>query len=142
VSQSADVDVVLDQFAAVNERDFERAMDGYADDVVLVIEEGFLNTGTFEGREAVGEWFGDWFRTFGRDYRFEIIEARELSEGLVFLFAAHSGTGRTSGAEVDDVTAYLYRVEDDRVSRLQLFQARETALEAASLPEWSEPGTG
>jgi ketosteroid isomerase-like protein len=92
VSQ-ADVDVVLDQFAGVNERDFGRVMDHYADDVVLVIEEGFLNTGTFEGKQAVGEWFGDWFPTFG-DYHFDIEEARELEEGPIFLVASHRGSGR------------------------------------------------
>ena len=68
------INVIRDQYAATNERDFERAMSYYADDVVLVIEEGVLNTGTFEGKEAVGEWFGDWFRAFGSDYSFEILE--------------------------------------------------------------------
>jgi ketosteroid isomerase-like protein len=141
VSQ-ADIDLVLDQFAAVNERDFPRAMDGYADDVVLVVEEGFLNLGTFEGREAVGEWFGDWFRAFGTDFHFEIKEVRELYEGLVFLFAGFQGSGRASGAETSGEAAYLYRVENGKVARVQLFVTRERALEAASLPEWSHPETG
>ena len=44
----APVDVLREQFAATNERDFPRAMSFYADDVVLVVEEGFLSTGTFE----------------------------------------------------------------------------------------------
>jgi ketosteroid isomerase-like protein len=131
------VDVIRRQFAATNERDFERAMDYYADDVVLVVEEGFLNTGTFEGRQAVGEWFGDWFRAFGADYRFTIDEIRELEPGLVFLIASYGGSGRVSGAEVSDRRSYLYRVEDGKIARVQLFMTREEALEAASLPEWS-----
>jgi ketosteroid isomerase-like protein len=132
-----DVDVVRDVFAAVNERDFARARAGHADDVVLVIREGFLNRGTFEGQQGLIEWFGDWFRAFGSDYRFEIVEARELSEGLVFLFASHGGTGRSSGAEVRGEQAYLYRVEGGKITRVQLFPTREAALEAAALPEWS-----
>jgi ketosteroid isomerase-like protein len=32
------VDMVLDQFAATNERDFPRAMSHYAEDVVLVVD--------------------------------------------------------------------------------------------------------
>jgi ketosteroid isomerase-like protein len=135
------VEVIHDQYAATNERDFERAMSFYADDVVLVVEEGFLNTGTFEGKEAVGEWFGDWFRAFGSDYRFTIGEIRELRPGLVFLIATYGGTGRASGAEVSDRRAYLYRVEDGEVARVQLFVKPEDALEAASLPEWSDPQT-
>jgi ketosteroid isomerase-like protein len=63
----ADIDVVRDQFQAVNERDFERAMGHYADDVVLVVEgEAVANPGVHRGKEAVGEWFGDWFRTSAR----------------------------------------------------------------------------
>jgi ketosteroid isomerase-like protein len=136
VSQ-ADIDAVLDQFARVNERDFERVMDRYADDVVLVIEEGFLNTGSFEGKHAVGEWFGDWFRTFG-EYHFDIEEARELEEGPIFVVAMHRGRGRASGAEFPSTElVYLYRVEGGKVTRVQLFTARDDALEAAALPEWS-----
>ncbi|HSD23389.1 MAG TPA: nuclear transport factor 2 family protein [Solirubrobacterales bacterium] len=136
------VDVIRDQYAATNERDFARAMSYYAEDVVLVVEEGFLSTGTFEGKEAVGEWFGDWFRAFGADYRFTIDEIRELAPGLVFLTATYGGTGRASGAEVSDRRAYLYRVKDGTVTRVQLFVEPESALEAASLPEWSDPQNG
>jgi ketosteroid isomerase-like protein len=140
VSQ-ADVEVVRDQFAAVNERDFPRAMDGYAEDVVLVAPEGFPSRGTFEGKEAVGEWFGDWFRQFGSDYRFEIKETRDLAGGLVYVFAEYSASGRASGAVVSDANAYLYRVKGGRVSRVQLFDTTEEALEAATSPEWSESET-
>ncbi|HEX8855573.1 MAG TPA: nuclear transport factor 2 family protein [Thermoleophilaceae bacterium] len=60
-----DVRVVLDQYAATNERDFARAMGYYADDVVLVVHpEAFVEGGTFEGRDAVGQWFANWFTTF------------------------------------------------------------------------------
>jgi ketosteroid isomerase-like protein len=134
----ADIEAVRDQFAAVNERDFEHAMSRYAQEVVLVIQEGFLNAGTFEGKEAVGEWFGDWFRAFGADYRFEITEARDLGGGLVFLYAQYEGSGRASGAKTHMESAYLYRVADGKITRVQLFPTREDALEAASLPEWSE----
>jgi len=131
------VEVVREQFAATNDRDFTRAMDYYARDVVLVAEEGFLNTGTFEGREAVGEWFGDWFRAFAPDYRFEITEARELGDDVIFMCAEHRGKGRASGAEVHQENAYLYRVSGGKVTRVQLFADKAGALEAASLPEWS-----
>ena len=74
-----DVEIVLDQFAATNERAFERAMTYYADDVELVVQpDAYLEAGTFSGREAVGEYFGNWFRTFEPGYRFDITEARDL----------------------------------------------------------------
>jgi ketosteroid isomerase-like protein len=133
--------VLREQFAATNERDFERAMSYYADDVVLVVEEGFLSTGTFEGRDAVGEWYGDWFRAFGPDYHFDIEEIRELEPGVVFMRASYGGSGRASGALVRDRRSYLYRVEDGRITRIQFFLTSEDALEAAALPEWSESKT-
>jgi ketosteroid isomerase-like protein len=136
-----DIAVIREQYEATNRRDFKRAMELYADDVVLVVEEGFLNTGTFEGKAAVGEWFGDWFRAFGTDYRFEILEERDLGEGLVFLRATYGGSGRSSGVVVDDERSYLYRVKEGLITRLQLFVTPEAAVKAASLPEWSEPET-
>jgi len=132
------IDVVTDQFAATNERDFERAMALYSDDVVLIVSgQAGPNPGAFEGKQAVGEWFGDWFRTFDRDYSFEIEEARELPEGPVFIFARHGGSGRLSGVEVRGANAYLYRVRAGRISRVGFFATQEEALEAAGLPEWS-----
>src|SRR5215208_2468178 len=94
-----DVQLVLDQFAAVNERDFERAMTYYADDVELFVDSrAFLESGTFRGREVVGEWFGNWFRSFERGYRFDIEEARDMGDD-VLLVATHHGHGRTSGGQ-------------------------------------------
>jgi ketosteroid isomerase-like protein len=131
------VEVLREQFAATNERDFARAMTFYSDDVVLVVEDGFLNTGTFEGKEAVGEWYGDWFRAFGTDYRFEIEEVRELRPGLVFMTASYGGSGRSSGVQVRDRRSYLYRVDQGKIRRIQFFLTSQAAMEAASLPEWS-----
>jgi ketosteroid isomerase-like protein len=138
-----DIQVVRDQFEAVNRRDFARAMDLYRDDVVLIVPriEGAQNPGTYEGKEAVGEWFGDWFRSFADDYRFDLQEFRDLGPGLVFLHAKHGGRGRLSGAEVHGENYYLYSVRAGRVARVGFFPSREDALEAASLPEWSEAQT-
>jgi ketosteroid isomerase-like protein len=137
-----DVDVVLEQFAATNARDFERAMGLYADDVRLIVSpESGPNPGIYEGKGTVGEWFGDWFRTFDRDYRFEVNEARELADGPILLYATHGGSGRLSGAEVHGENAYLYLVDDGKITQVGFFVSRDEALEAASLPEWSDPET-
>jgi ketosteroid isomerase-like protein len=128
-----EVDVVLDQFAATNERDFPRAMSYYAEDVELVVEpDAFLQGGTFKGRDAVGEWFGDWFRTFEPGYRFEIDEARDLGE-VVYLSARHRGRGRASGAEVQGRMGYLYTVRGGKIVRAELYRSPAAALEAAGL---------
>jgi len=114
-------------------------MEHYADEVTLIIgDDNQPNPGTYEGKEAVGEWFGDWFRTFDTDYRFELQEARDLGGGLVFLFASHGGSGRLSGAEVHGENAYLYRVNGGKITRVGFFATRDDALGAAPSPEWSE----
>jgi ketosteroid isomerase-like protein len=132
VSQE-NVEVVLDQFAATNERDFQRAMGHYAEDVQLVVDPAaFLDGGTFTGRDAVGEWFGNWFRTFEPGYRFDIEEARDLG-GVILLVANHHGRGRTSGAEVHAQMGYLYTVRGGKIVRAELYRSRAAALEAAGL---------
>jgi ketosteroid isomerase-like protein len=126
----ANVEIVLDQFGATNDRDFERAMTYYAEDVQLVVDtDAFLQGGTFRGREAVGRWFGDWFATFESDYSFEIEEARDLG-AVVFLDASHRGRGRSSGVEVHGRTGYLYTVREGKIVRVELFSTPAVALAA------------
>jgi ketosteroid isomerase-like protein len=51
-----DVEIVRDHFAATNEGDFARALGCYADDVELLVPaDAFLESGTFKGRDAVGD---------------------------------------------------------------------------------------
>jgi ketosteroid isomerase-like protein len=129
------VEVVRDQFAATNERDFPRSMSHYAEDVELVVDPGaFLERGTFRGREAVGQWFANWFTTFEPGYHFDIVEARDLGD-VVFLIASHQGRGRTSGVEVQGTTGYLYTLRDSKIVRVELYPSRAEALEAAGLGE-------
>jgi ketosteroid isomerase-like protein len=130
-----DVDVVLDQFAAVNERDFPRAMAHYAEDVELYVDPGaFLTGGKVEGREAVGQWFADWFATFEPDYHFEIEEASEVGDSIL-LVASHRGRGRASGVDVEGRTAYVYVVRDRKVVSAALYGSREDALSSIGLAE-------
>jgi ketosteroid isomerase-like protein len=126
------VEIVLDQYAATNERDFERAMSHYADDVELVAREHWtIRSGRFKGREAVGRWFGDWFDTFDRDARFEVKEARELPTGAVLIVADHHARGRASGAEVHGTVIWVYRLREGKITRVEGFSSRKEALEAA-----------
>ena len=129
---SEDAELVVGQFQAVNDRDFGEAMGRYAEDVELFVHpDAFLESGTYSGREAVGRWFGDWFRTFERGYRFEIDEARNLGDGVVLLIATHSGRGRSSGVAVRKQTGYVYTVRDGLIARAELYPSPAAAAEAA-----------
>jgi ketosteroid isomerase-like protein len=130
------VGVVVGQFECTNARDFKAVMDAYADDVILRLHGELRNIGkqAVVGKEAVGEWFGDWFRTFGRDYRFEVDQARDLGD-RVLVVATHHGRGRVSGAPATQQMGYLYTVRDGKVSLVEIWDNRERALEAAGLQE-------
>jgi ketosteroid isomerase-like protein len=115
----SNIEVIRDQYAAVNERDFERAMSHYAEDVVLVARGRGIRSGTFEGREATGDWFGDWFRTFDRGARFDIKEISEAEDGSVRLVAEHQARGRASGVEVRGIVVWLYRLRDGKIVHVE-----------------------
>jgi ketosteroid isomerase-like protein len=85
------VEIVGEHFAATNEGDFPRGMAQYAEDVELVVHEG-LEAGRFEGREEVGHWFGEWFRSFQRGYHFELEAITDLGDA-VFVVASHRAGG-------------------------------------------------
>ena len=55
----------------------------YTDDVELVVPPGssFPEVGTFKGRDAVGRWFGEWFRSFEPDYHFDIDHLVSIADG-------------------------------------------------------------
>ncbi len=126
------VDVVIGVFENTSARHFSAVMDAYADDVVLALQGDLAidAEGDVVGKKAVGDWFGNWFRTFDSDYRFEIDETRDLGE-RVFIVATHHGRGRASGVPVTQQMAWIYTLRDGKVVRCDAFSDRALALEAA-----------
>jgi ketosteroid isomerase-like protein len=132
---SENLDLVRDQFGATNEGDFARVMTYWADDIELVVPtDAFLDGGAFKGKDAVGRFFAEWFRSFERGYQFNVEEARDFG-GEVLVVARHDGRGRASGAAVGTQMAYLYRIWDGKITRIEVFPDRAAALEAAGLSE-------
>jgi ketosteroid isomerase-like protein len=133
VSQQ-NLEIVRDHYAATNERDFARAMSCYAEDVEMVVPSGvYIDAGTISGREAVGEWFGEWFATFDRDARFEIERLVEVGDSSVLVIARHHARGRASGATVEGDVIWLYRLQGGKIVHLLGFETRAEALRAVGL---------
>jgi ketosteroid isomerase-like protein len=115
-------------------------MDGWAKDVTLVTHGdlvglvGVTGDNVLAGKEAVGDWFADWFRQLARDYRFEIDQVHDLGDRVLILVIHHT-QGRTSGVPVTLRSGYLYTASDGKVSRMELWDNSEEALEAAGLSE-------
>ena len=127
------VEVVRELYECMNRRDWAAILAAFDEDVVLVVHESDgPDAGSFRGREAVGRWFGDWFLAFGKDYRFEIEEARSVGD-RVFIVARHHGHGRSSGAEVEQVNAQVLSLDDGKVAQVQLYGSRTEALKAVGL---------
>jgi ketosteroid isomerase-like protein len=131
---------MVDQFEAANVRDFAAITDGWAEDVTLITHgdlvglTGVTGCNVVAGKEAVGEWFQDWFRQFARDYRFEIDQVHDLGD-RVLVVVTHHARGRTSGAPVTIRSGYLYTAREGKVSRMELWDNSKDALEAAGLRE-------
>jgi ketosteroid isomerase-like protein len=129
VSEEDNIAVVRRQFEATNRRDWATAFAAWDSDVVLTVSDDFLSAGEWRGRDPVGEWFADWFRSFDRDYEFAIEEV-DAKGDRVFLFARHGGRGRASGAVVEGSTAYVFTVRHGKICRAELYGQREDALRA------------
>lgn len=123
------LEIIRDQYAAVNERDWQRAMGHYAEDVELEVPPG-IRGGTYRGRDAVGEWFGEWFRTFAQDAHFEILELVEFGDDGVLLVANHRASGRESGVGVEATFIWSHRLRDGKVVHVKGFESREQAARA------------
>ena len=128
------VEVVRDQYAATNERDFRRAVSHYAEDVEMVVPFG-ISAGTFTGRQAVGDWFADWFGAFVPGARFDIEEIVDLDETSVLLVATHRATGRASGVEIEGDVVWVYRLGGGKITHLRQYESRSEALKAVGLEE-------
>lgn len=115
------VQIVRDYFAAVNAQDFPRAMSFYAEDMEMVTAgDATLESGVRKGREAVGEYFGEWFRSFKRGYHFEVEQVLDVGD-TVLAVARHGGEGKASGVVVEATNAYVFRLEEGKIAFLGLF---------------------
>jgi ketosteroid isomerase-like protein len=131
MTEPSPAEVVRAQFEAVNRRDFAAAMDLYAEDVEL---HGFgeLAGDVPPGKDAVGEWFGDWFRSFAKR-GFEILQVAENGDAVA-LTARLTATGRRSGVELSEHFHYVYMVRDGKVARVQFCPSYADALALAGAP--------
>jgi ketosteroid isomerase-like protein len=65
----------------------------------------------------------------------DIREIAELGDDGVFLVVDVRGRGRGSGVDVEGTFAWLYRLREGNITRMDGYLSREEALEAAGLRE-------
>ena len=127
--------IVRAHFENTNARRFGAAMQSYDPNVELVVSEDVaVDPGVYRGADAVGEWFGSWFRTFAANYQLDVVELIPVDDAVVTT-VDHRGVGRRSGVEVTTRYYNVYWIRQNKIVRLAVFRERPEALEAVGLSE-------
>ena len=130
------MEIIVGVFEAANSGDFAAALDAHAEDVTLAFhgELRHMAGDEISGKNPVAEWWGDYYRQFGRGYRCEIDESRDLGD-RVLIAGTDYGQGRTSGAPITREFGYVFTVGNGEIVRCDVYPSRAEALEAAGLSE-------
>jgi ketosteroid isomerase-like protein len=132
VQMSDEVEVVRRLFATVEDRDLERMLACYSDDVEICEAEVLPYGGIWRGKEgatahAVG-FMRSWAALQGPGER--VLGARFWGDGagLVCVLFRHRAVDPVGGARFDAPEVGIYQVRDERVVRSQMFHADSAAV--------------
>jgi ketosteroid isomerase-like protein len=92
-----------------------------------------VDEGPFRGRDAMRDDIERWASVF-EDLRVTVEEIIDAGDQVVVV-AHHKGRGRRSGVEVDTRFYEVYTLHAGKISRVDEFNERAEALEAAGLAE-------
>lgn len=128
------VDLVLSVFDAFRERDNEALFRLYDADVewdTRSLSQGLDIRGVFRGHEGIKRFFRVWLETI-TDYEIEARDPLDLGDKVV-ITAVDRGRGRGSGATTERRHSQVWTVRGGKVIRVEIFDDRDQALEAAGL---------
>jgi ketosteroid isomerase-like protein len=97
-------------------------------DVLMISDEG-----SFYGRDAMRDDIERWASAFD-ELTVTVEEVIDAGDQVV-LVAHHQGRGRKSGVEVDARFYEVYTLHEGKISRVDEFNERAEALQAAGLEE-------
>jgi ketosteroid isomerase-like protein len=91
------------------------------------------NAGVYHGHEGVRQFFQEWLEAFETQH----LHAETFVDAGDGVVVGHrvSGRGKKSGAEVEMFRWQVYRVRDGLVTRIDVFETRTEALQAAGRRE-------
>ena len=122
-------------FEWVNCRELDLMQEQYAEDAEFDVSAVFTGTGPYRGHESMRRQWEAMLETW-EEIRFDPLEVFEVGEGRFVVDLRLWGTGRHSGAAVDQRFGCLYtiRPNDNKVVRLQLFPTVQAAMDFAATP--------
>ena len=118
---------VFEQFARGGDIDWELT----AEDVVAY-DHDIMDGREYHGHDGIRRWLGDWGAAWS-SFTMEPEEYIDAGDCVVVIVRMRA-TGARSGIEVDRQDGLVYRLAHGRVARLDYYNSRRQALEAAGLP--------
>lgn len=120
-------------YEAFNRGDFDNALAGMDPEIEWHVLDLLPETETYRGPAAVREFWETWSESF-EDFHVEPEEMIDAGDKVVVVIRVR-GRGRGSGAEVETPSfSQVWTLRDGRPIRVEMFQSRDAALEAAGLP--------
>ena len=129
------VELLTRALEAFNERDMETLVKVTSPDfefapyLATVIE-----TTTYWGHEGLDKYFAD-AESAWKEIHVRFDDLRDAGDALVFASGELYGRGRASGLEVRVPLAWVAEVRNGKVTRLQSYETKAEALEAAGLAD-------
>jgi ketosteroid isomerase-like protein len=121
----------------VARRDGATPFEVYAEDIVWDVSNArratLLMRSVYHGHKGVRQFWREWLSVFG-EVDLDIEELIDAGDQVVAVIQER-GIGRTSGAPVEASPVAVWTLADGKVSRMQIFDHRKQALEAAGLRE-------
>jgi ketosteroid isomerase-like protein len=100
-------------------------------ELIQVQDHDILDGRDYRGVAGVVQWLRDWGEPWSK-WSLEPEEYIDAGDRVIVVARMHA-TGRGSGAEIDRQDALLYQVIDGKIVRIDYFNNKPEALEAAGL---------
>ena len=110
--------------------DLEWVLDHTHPEIEIVQPPELPDARTYRGLEGLIDAFLDWPEEW-EDFEVEPTRIFALDDDLVVVEAVHRGRSKQMGIDIEAEIVWLYRLEDGRTRRWEMFMSRDAALRAA-----------
>jgi ketosteroid isomerase-like protein len=129
---SENIELVREGLAAFMRGELERLADFVQPDMVSFRASPLPGPQTYHGAAGVVEMYDDWTAEFG-EFEMEFGEFADAGERVIVEMVQRA-TGKASGATVEARFWVVYTLREGKISRMDVYNTREAALDAASPP--------
>jgi ketosteroid isomerase-like protein len=127
------VQIVKRGFMALVEDDWPTALAALDPDIE-VHDFDAPDSGIYRGHEGFRKWLSNWDAGW-EEWRPDNIEFQPGKNGQVIALFKMIAKGKGSGIEIERDDAIVYRLDAGRIVRMEYFNRRDEALQAAGLSE-------